>query len=175
MASFFCSVHNLEWSTQWWAILLPLKSFYKQLGIVTPFVPFIIHSESLAVKENIHFFFFFLILCCLIMSRDSDWYFSSVFRLMFPACWSVHDLNSLVSSSARVACCLLISLYFFSLHFSRQVNIWYSSSSLLIHIFVTQHIWQQNNFCWIYSLVGYCLRLVESCEWMLKACFVLRW
>lgn len=88
------------------------------------------------------------------MSRDSDWYFSSVFRLMFPARWSVHDLNSLVSSSARVACCLLISLYFFSLHFTRRVNIWYSSSFLLIHIFVTQHIWQQNNFYWIYSLVG---------------------
>lgn len=120
---------------------------------------------------------FCLILSCLNMSRDSDWYFSSVFRLVFPACWSAHDLNSRVSNSARVVCCLLISLNnFYHCTSSRQANIWCNSSSLLIQGFILSHhtsdnkitstgfipclaivlgLWKAVNGCWKCAL--YCI------------------
>lgn len=108
---------------------------------------------------------FSLILSCLV-SRDSDWHFSSGFRLMFPACWSAHDLKSLARNSTGVPCSWLLSLNnFFPCTSSGQVNNQCRSSSLLMHVFVTRHMWQQNTFCWIYSFLGFCFGLVGKL-WM---------
>lgn len=162
-----------EWSAQWWAILLPLKSFYEQLSLITLLVPFRIQSESLAIKgkkrkeRGKHMFSLIL---PYLMSHDPDWYFSCVFRLVFPASWSAHDLSSLGSDSV----CLFLLIHCAS---SRQVKPWCSSGSLLIHVFIAQHILTTKSLlldlflAWLLS----CLGLVESCEWMLKACFVLPW
>lgn len=67
-----------EWSTQWWAILRPLESFYKQLGIVAPFFPFRIHREILAVKKKAY------VLFNIVLSQYVSW-----FWLVFLICFQI--------------------------------------------------------------------------------------
>lgn len=171
---FLAAQFGVECSAQEWAILVPWKSPDKQLSVVAPFVPFRIHSESLAVKkkkkEKSH------ILLNIVLSHCVSCFwlvFSSGFRLTFPACWSAHDLKSLVRNSAALPCSWLLSLNSFSWHLQRAGEQPEQEQFPANAHFC--HTWQQNTFCWIYSFLSLCLGLVESCEWMLKACFVLHW
>lgn len=163
---FLAAQFGVEWSAQEWAILAPWKSPYKQLSTVVPFVPFRIHSESLAVKKKSHIFS--VILSCLIVSRDSDWYFHLVS--------DEHFLPVEVLMTSGVLLGILLECHapdfylwitFFPCTCSGQVKKQCRSSSLLTHIFVTCDnkipfvgfipspafvLWKAVNGCWKHAL-----------------------